>query len=45
LRKNFSQMIELETDAEEKTKTYLMGHTNDSITHTIYNRGKLIFKN
>jgi len=44
LRKNFSQMIELETDAEEKTKTYLMGHTNDSITHTIYNRGKFNIK-
>ena len=40
-RKNFSQIIELETNAEEKTKTYLMGHTNDSVTHNIYNRGKI----
>ena len=43
-RKNFSQVIELETDAEEKTKTYLMGHSNNSVTHTIYNRGKFNVK-
>jgi len=39
-RKNFSQEIELETNSEEKTKTYLMGHSNNSVTHNIYNRGK-----
>ena len=43
-RKNFSQVIELETNAEEKTKTYLMGHSNNSVTHTIYNRGKFNVK-
>jgi len=40
-RKNFSQEIELNTDAEEATKKYLMGHSmSKDITHSIYNRGK-----
>ena len=43
-RKNFSQVIELETNAEESTKKYLMGHSNDSVTHNIYNRGKFNIK-
>ncbi len=42
LRKNFSIEIELNTDAEESIKKYLMGHsTAKDITHTIYNRGKV----
>ena len=42
LRKNFSIEIELNTDAEESIKKYLMGHsTAKNITHTIYNRGKV----
>ncbi|MEA2017250.1 MAG: tyrosine-type recombinase/integrase [Campylobacterota bacterium] len=41
-RKNFSQEIELKTTAEERTKKYLMGHSQSKdITHTIYNRGKI----
>lgn len=41
-RKNFSQEIELNTDAEEKVKKYLMGHDmGKNITHSIYNRGKV----
>jgi integrase len=41
-RKNFSQEIELKTDAEEKYKKYLMGHSQSKdITHMIYNRGKV----
>jgi len=41
-RKNFSQEIELNTKAEEKTKKYLMGHSQSKdITHMIYNRGKV----
>jgi integrase len=41
-RKNFSQEIELETRAEEKTKKYLMGHDmSKDITHRIYNREKM----
>ena len=41
-RKNFSQEIELNTDAEEKVKKYLMGHShNQDVTHLIYNRGKV----
>ncbi len=40
-RKNFSQMIE-DTDADYKTKKYLMGHSLEKdITHTIYNRNKI----
>jgi len=42
LRKNFSQEVELNTNAEEKTKKYLMGHTfSKDVTHMIYNRGKM----
>ncbi len=42
LRKNFSQEIELKTDAEEKTKKYLIGHSfKKDVTHTVYNRGKM----
>lgn len=42
LRKNFSQEIEMNTEAEEKTKKYLMGHTQKKdVTHEIYNRGKV----
>ena len=41
-RKNFSQELELNTTAEEKTKKYLMGHSQaKDITHMIYNRGKV----
>lgn len=41
-RKNFSQEIELNTNAEERTKKYLMGHSQSKdITHMIYNRGKV----
>ena len=40
-RKNFSQKI-LETDAEEHTRKYLMGHSlNKDITHKIYNQNKM----
>jgi integrase len=40
-RKNFSQEIELNTTAEEKTKKYLMGHSfTKDVTHMVYNRGK-----
>ncbi len=41
-RKNFSQEIELSTNAEESIKKYLMGHSQSkNITHMIYNRGKV----
>ncbi len=40
-RKNFSQLIE-NTDADDKTKKYLMGHSLEKdITHKIYNRNKI----
>lgn len=41
-RKNFSQEIELNTNAEESIKKYLMSHTmKKDITHNVYNRGKV----
>lgn len=41
-RKNFSQELELNTNAEEKTKKYLMGHSmSKDVTHTDYNRSKM----
>jgi len=40
-KKNFSQEIELNTNAEEKVKKYLLSHSFKDITHTIYNRGKV----
>jgi len=41
-RKNFSQEIELNTNGDEKTKKYLMGHSfKGDITHTIYNKNKI----
>jgi len=41
-RKNFSQEIELNTNSDEKTKKYLMGHSfKNDITHTVYNKNKI----
>ena len=41
-RKNFSQEIELNSNAEEKTKKYLMAHTlKKDVTHNDYNLGKI----
>lgn len=41
-RKNFSQEIELNTNSEEKTKKYLMGHSFKSdVTHNVYNKNKI----
>ena len=41
-RKNFSQEIEMNTNAEYVVKHYLMGHIiPKDITHHIYNRGKV----
>lgn len=41
-RKNFSQEIELKTNAEDKIKKYLMGHSmSRDVTHMVYNRGKM----
>ncbi|NDK08952.1 tyrosine-type recombinase/integrase [Candidatus Gracilibacteria bacterium] len=41
-RKNFSQEIELNTNGEEKTKKYLLGHSfKNDVTHSIYNKNKI----
>ncbi|AOO63826.1 tyrosine-type recombinase/integrase [Sulfurospirillum halorespirans] len=41
-RKNFSQEIELNTNSDEKTKKYLMGHSfKNDVTHTVYNKNKI----
>ncbi len=41
-RKNFAQELELKTNAEDKIKKYLLGHSfNKDVTHTVYNRGKV----
>ncbi len=41
LRKCFAQELEINTNAEEKTKKYLLSHTYKDVTHIIYNRGKI----
>jgi len=41
-RKNFSQEVELNTNSDEKTKKYLMGHSfKNDVTHTVYNKNKI----